>query len=115
MNGEAFDFGPPAHQNHTVKELVDEIILYWEAAKWEDISDKEEMRHEAGLLKLNCDKALHKLGWQATLNFKETAKWTSQWYGSYYNQGQEAAYEKTIYQIKKYLALAFKRKTFNIN
>jgi CDP-glucose 4,6-dehydratase len=28
--------------------------------------------HEAGLLKLNCDKALGYLNWQATLDYKDT-------------------------------------------
>ena len=70
---------------------------------------------EAGLLKLNCDKALHSFGWQATLNFKETAKWTGEWYQIFYKNGPEAANLKTLRQIKDYMVIATERNTFNLD
>lgn len=115
LNGEAFNFGPSAYQNHTVKELVDEIITHWEGAGWIDKSAENDTPHEAGLLKLNCDKALHLLNWQATLNFKETALWTGEWYRTYYEKGPEAATLKTINQIKDYMSLAIDRETFKLD
>ena len=114
LNGEAFNFGPPAHQNHTVKELVDEIVIHWEGAKWLDKSKANSARLEAGLLKLNCDKALHSLGWQATLNFKETSKWTGEWYRTFYENGPEAVNLKTLNQIKDYMEFAIERNTFKL-
>ena len=111
LNGEAFNFGPPAYQNHTVKELVDEIITHWEGAEWLNKSKENNTPKEAGLLKLNCDKALHSFGWQATLNFKETAKWTGEWYKTFYEEGPEAANLKTQNQIKDYMAIVTKRNT----
>jgi CDP-glucose 4,6-dehydratase len=39
--------------------------------------------HEAGLLKLNCDKALSRLGWQATLDYPNTVRMTGEWYKAY--------------------------------
>jgi len=114
LNGEAFNFGPPAHQNHTVKELVDEIVTHWEGAEWLDKSKENSVPAEAGLLKLNCDKALHSLRWQATLNFKETAKWTGEWYRTFYENGPEAANLITQNQIKDYMTIATERNTFNL-
>ena len=114
LNGEAFNFGPPAHQNHTVKELVDEIISHWEGAEWLDKSKENNTTQEAGLLKLNCDKALHLLDWQATLNFKETAKWTGEWYKTYYQNGPEAANLKTLNQIQEYMVIATEQNTFRL-
>ena len=35
---------------------------------------KKEYFHEAGLLKLNCDKALKDLNWLPTMQFEETIK-----------------------------------------
>ncbi|MBC8485557.1 MAG: CDP-glucose 4,6-dehydratase [Bacteroidetes bacterium] len=114
LNGEAFNFGPPAHQNHTVKELVDEIATHWEGAGWLDKSTENHAPHEAGLLKLNCDKALNILGWQSTMNFKETAKWTGEWYNTYYKNGPEDANLKTLNQINDYMALSLERDTFRL-
>ena len=114
LNGEAFNFGPPAHQNHTVKELVNEIITHWKGLEWLDKSDENTAAPEAGLLKLNCDKALHSLEWQATLNFKETAKWTGDWYRIFYEKGSVAANELTNKQIQDYMAIATERNTFKL-
>ena len=39
--------------------------------------------HEAGLLKLNCDKALFDLKWLPTMQFAETVKMTVDWYKAF--------------------------------
>jgi CDP-glucose 4,6-dehydratase len=114
LNGEAFNFGPPAHQNHTVAELVNEIIANWPSSGWVDRSKDNNANHEAGLLKLNCDKALHMLGWKTTLNFKETAQWTAEWYRTYYEKGEKTALDITTKQIKKYMNLAKQRNSFKL-
>jgi len=112
LNGEAFNFGPPASQDHTVKELVEEIIVHWPGSKWVDKSSNNNMYHEAGLLKLNCNKALNILKWMATLNFEETAKWTADWYRMYYEKDSNLSVEITNKQIREYMLLAEKRKSF---
>ena len=114
LNGETFNFGPPAHQNHTVEELVNEIINHWSGAKWVDKSITNNSSQEAGLLKLNCDKALHTLGWQATLDFKETAQWTGEWYQTFYDKGPKEAVNLTFKQIDDYMKFAEERNSFNL-
>lgn len=114
LNGEAFNFGPSAQQNHTVKELVNEIIIHWPGSEWVDKSTQKNAPSEAGLLKLNCDKALHTLDWQATLNFKETAQWTAEWYRTYYEKGAEVASDITEKQIIEYMLLAKHRESFKL-
>ena len=113
-NGAAFNFGPPATQNHSVEELVEEIKLHWPEKGWLDMSEGNEMPPEAGLLKLCCDKALHELNWQATLNFKETAKWTAVWYRTFYESSSQDARDLTMSQISQYMQLATERKTLKI-
>ena len=105
LHGEPFNFGPPAHQNHTVMELVQEMSKYWDKVCWEENFNTDEHPYESGLLKLNCDKALHHLHWQAVLNFEETVKLTTEWYQSYYNDPKNI-HECTISQIKEYSHLA---------
>ena len=101
LHGAPFNFGPPAHQNHTVSELVQEMSWYWDKVRWEDATGIEEQPYESGLLKLNCDKALHYLHWQAILNFHETVRMTSEWYRSYY-ENPSTIREVTHAQIREY-------------
>lgn len=108
-HGEAYNFGPPAHQDHPVSELIDEMTKYWDHVRWNDVSQSQEHLHEAGLLKLNCDKALFDLKWLPTLKFEETVRMTVEWYKSYYQNPQYSMYEFTLRQIEEYTALAQQR------
>jgi CDP-glucose 4,6-dehydratase len=110
LHGEAYNFGPPAHQNHSVRELIDEMSNYWDSVRWNDISNSQQHLHEAGLLKLNCDKALFDLQWQPTLGFKETVRMTVEWYKNYYQVSPESIYNFTMSQIEEYNNLAVERK-----
>ena len=101
LHGEPFNFGPPAHQNHTVLELVQEMSKYWDKVRWTEDHNPDAHPYESGLLKLNCDKALHHLQWQAVLNFEETAKLTTEWYQYYYNESKNIR-DYTIFQINEY-------------
>jgi CDP-glucose 4,6-dehydratase len=110
-NGEGFNFGPKAEQNRTVKELLQDLSKYWEFDNNVDaftITDNIPF-HEAGLLKLNCDKSLAKLKWQATLDYQTTIKFTSQWYYQFYNHDKNVL-EQTIQQISNYEELAKNQK-----
>ena len=59
ISGEPYNFGPPADQIHNVLEMLEQL-----SKQWSENPDKmykitgEQTFHEAGLLKLNCDKAL---------------------------------------------------------
>ncbi|HDY7502811.1 CDP-glucose 4,6-dehydratase [Vibrio vulnificus] len=109
LHGSAFNFGPAAHNNQSVSDLIEEMKKYWKNVSWKDTSDHDQVFHEAGLLKLNCDKALMKLGWLPTLSFDETVEFTVSWYKEYYSQSSENMYSMTSNQIDKYTALAVER------
>ena len=64
--------------------------------------------HEAGLLKLNCDKSLAFLGWQAALDYRDTIKFTSEWYYDHYKKGTDMM-AKTISQINEYQNIAYEK------
>jgi len=104
-HGQAYNFGPPADQNHSVSELIDEMSKYWDQVRWQDVSDGQYV-HEAGLLKLNCDKALFDLSWQASLTFEQTVKMTVDWYRHYYQNPNDSMYEYSAKQIHAYTKLA---------
>ena len=115
LNGEAFNFGPQFSNNYSVKELVEKMNVYWPSGKINIPSNitSDSNLYEAGLLKLNIDKAITELSWHPTLSFEETAKWTSEWYKSYYDQSIEEAKNTTITQIENYMNLAVSRKSFS--
>ena len=104
LHGEPFNFGPPVHQNHTVLELVESMSGHWDKVRWEDVSASGEQPYESGLLKLNCDKAIHHLRWQAILSFQETVRMTAEWYRSYY-ENPSTIREVTLAHIREYETL----------
>ncbi len=108
-HGEAYNFGPPAHHNYPVSRLIDEMAKYWDHVRWNDISQSQEHLLEAGLLKLNCDKALFDLQWLPTLEFEETVRLTVEWYMAYYKSQEETMYDFSIRQIEEYSNLARQR------
>lgn len=110
IHGEPFNFGPPAQQNHSVLELVQEMALHWSQVRWTDVSQMVKGPYESGLLKLSCDKALHHLQWRAVMNFEQTVRMTAEWYGAFYQapghiQPDQLA-KTTQTQIGAYVALA---------
>ena len=106
FHGEAYNFGPSSNQNYPVSELIDEMAKYWDHVRWNDISQSQGHLHEAGLLKLNCDKALYDLHWRPTLQFSETVKMTVEWYKRYYQNSNQSMYDFTVSQIDEYTKLA---------
>ena len=105
VHGEAFNFGPQAQQNYSVLELVQQMALHWDQVRWQDVSRSVAGPYESGLLKLNCDKALHYLQWHAVMGFEDTVRMTAEWYQAYY-QKSEKILSTTNSQISAYTAIA---------
>jgi CDP-glucose 4,6-dehydratase len=111
IHGQAFNFGPRSEETRTVLDLLEAIAGHWKfperAEKVKVISNED--FHEAGLLKLNCDKALHELGWRPALDFHSTARMTAEWYDRYYHRAHEGLLEFTFRQIDQYVEAAAER------
>jgi len=105
LHGEAFNFGPLAHQNYSVEMMVNEMLKHWPEVSWENASDSSKGLHESGLLKLNCDKALHHLNWRAILPFQETIRLTAEWYRTFY-KNPSMIREMTFSNIREYEFIA---------
>ncbi len=102
-HGQQYNFGPRSEQNHTVKDLLSDLSKHWKFNSSDEaylITDNIPF-HEAGLLKLNCDKALFNLKWEANLNYSECIKFVSKWYFEFY-QGKSNMLEMTRNQIGAY-------------
>jgi CDP-glucose 4,6-dehydratase len=79
LHGEAFNFGPRTEDCRTVGELVEHLGKDWNAFSYEK-QEVSHIGHEANLLKLNCEKAHHVLGWEPKLNFEQSVKLTAEWH-----------------------------------
>ncbi len=104
LNGLSFNFGPNSNQNHSVLDVLNELKKYWTNSGSEELFNINAGSnfHEAGLLKLNCDRALHYIGWNPTMDFQTTLAMTSKWYNHFYNEGSVNMQSFTIKQIEEY-------------
>ena len=111
LHGEAFNFGPNSDQNYTVQELIKDLSKYWGNDNQSQIfkSINEKPFNEAGLLKLNCDKALQVLNWKMNLGYLDNIRYTGEWYFDYY-ENKKNMYEKTLAQISEYEDQAISKK-----
>jgi len=109
LHGEAYNFGPISTQDYSVSDLINEMKKSWENVQWSDQSTINDLPKEAGLLKLNCDKALSDLNWKPTLSFEETVNLTVEWYKNFYTNKKISVSEMTNAQISTYENLAIER------
>ena len=107
LSGESFNFGPQAHQNHTVMHLIQALSRHWHFSETDKVCTVTGSTafHEANLLKLNCDKAYAMLGWQANLEYEQCVAMVAQWYRAYYG-GEADIRQATLEQIGAYEAVA---------
>ena len=110
LHGESFNFGPRSEQNKTVKQLLEDSSGYWDfSAPTECFKVVDSIPfHEAGLLKLNCDKALFHLKWEPTLSYQETIEFVSRWYYDFYKKNKDMK-ALTVEQIELYQKKAMDR------
>ena len=110
LHGGVFNFGPRAEQNRTVVELLSDLGAHWGFLRTEDayrVTGNIPF-HEAGLLKLCCDKALFYLKWAPNLGYPEMIQMVSEWYYAYYHEHGDM-YSLTLDQIATYERFAEER------
>jgi CDP-glucose 4,6-dehydratase len=112
LKGHSFNFGPTTEKNRTVLNVIDGLSQHWICQH--PLSNYYELTgnvpfHEAGLLKLNCDKALFHLSWEPTLTFDECIELVGVWYNDYYNKQDSDIYQLTLQQVRSYCNTATKK------
>ena len=101
-NGASFNFGPENHEAHSVETLLNQMKNEWPKATWHvEKNPENELKKEAGWLRLNCEKVHKILDWSARLSFEESVQWTTRWYRAYYEKNEDVA-SLTIKQITDY-------------
>jgi CDP-glucose 4,6-dehydratase len=104
VTGEAFNFGPRDNTDISVGEVVKSMNQYIDG-KWA-IEKNVTMKKEAGLLKLNCDKAKTFLDWSSTMDYEKTIEFTALWYKEFYNNKTPKMLDFTNKQITEYCDIA---------
>ena len=102
LHGEAFNFGPKSGRDYSVGDLVNEMQKNWDKVRWKDNSSSYKGPDEAGLLKLNCEKAFSFLNWESTWDFERTVCETMLWYKAYYSN-PKSIIDLSISQVDSYL------------
>jgi len=94
-----FNFGPLPEDHLTVENLVELGIRVWGKGEMEVSNDHNQL-HEAGMLKLDIQKAMTELNWHPKLNAREAVEWALEWYKT--DVSKQADF--TFKQIDNYLA-----------
>jgi CDP-glucose 4,6-dehydratase len=86
---QAFNFGPRADANRSVRDLVEEVLSNW-PGRWEQTHQEKHLK-EAPLLSLAIDKAKETLGWEPRWDFAKTVARTVAWYREYAARGSASS------------------------
>lgn len=97
----SWNFGPRAEATRTVRDLAAGIVARWGTGAIEE--EPTTGKPEAGLLRLNCDRARDLLGWEAVWTFEESVDATVEWYR---RAPEGDALAVTRHQIRRYLEAA---------
>jgi CDP-glucose 4,6-dehydratase len=98
---ESWNFGPHEQDAQSVDFVVGRLAQLWgPGARW--IKQPDAAKHEAGLLRLDCSKAQHRLGWQPRWNLEAALEHTVEWYKQFSN-GAEMR-NTTLKQIAQFEA-----------
>jgi CDP-glucose 4,6-dehydratase len=76
---EAFNFGPHAEDNLTVRQLVECAIGAWGSGDYR-VQEDAKAPHEAKMLRLDISKTLNKLEWHPRWNSAQALEQTISWY-----------------------------------
>ena len=85
----AWNFGPYASSDANVQTLVEEFLRVWGSGSWVDARDPKQP-HEAGILRLNTEKANTQLNWMPRWSFQETVSRTASWYRNFHSNPSSA-------------------------
>jgi CDP-glucose 4,6-dehydratase len=80
----AWNFGPGAENNVTVREVVELFTNAWGGGEWRPAPGAAQQPHEAGLLVLDAGKAQRELGWRAAWSVAEAVAAAARWYAEFY-------------------------------
>ena len=80
---------------------MDQFCREWGCGSWERVALLD-APHEASVLRLSIDKAVHTLRWTPRWNLSEAIKRTAAWYKKYYDGTEESMQVACFDDIEAY-------------
>lgn len=107
LHGEAFNFGPELDKEVTVWNLLQSLNNELTNKPLEQVAEYKgnHDKREAGLLQLNCTKAIEILGWHPVLSFQQSVSFTASWYKSFLAADTDL-HDLTLEQINTFCQMA---------
>ena len=106
---DAWNFGPSPGNIYSVQQLIERLYARWGNSKSDIQIASGTTVGESHLLALDCSKARHHMGWEATWTIDETADAIANWYRTFYEERPDDMYEFTVKQIERYENAAHNR------
>jgi CDP-glucose 4,6-dehydratase len=102
----AWNFGPAEGPPCTVEDVVGIMLRRWAPASTRLVVEPDPTLHESTLLRLDCSKARHHLGWRTAWDVERTLEAIVAWYREFYEASEGDMYRFSIGQIDEYTASA---------
>lgn len=100
---QGWNFGPGAESEIRVEDVVKGIKRVWDRFEYgiqPAGGKKNKNPHEAGMLRLDCTKALSRLGWRPNWNCEKALDITTKWYKRFYEERKACSAENLELYIK---------------
>ena len=98
---DSWNFGPYPSNSIDVRTLTEKIIREWGNGSWKYIPSEGAV-HEAGILRLDITKAIHRLGWEPVYGIDQAIRKTVEWYRNDL-EGSADMYDFSLHQIVEYM------------
>ncbi|URN95359.1 MAG: CDP-glucose 4,6-dehydratase [Candidatus Pristimantibacillus lignocellulolyticus] len=84
---QGWNFGPRTEDVQTVQYIVEQLLSQWQGEHPGYEVERQEKKHEAKLLMLDCSKAISELEWKPQWGLKQALDMTLEWFQAY-NRGE---------------------------
>ncbi len=108
---EAWNFGPDEQRGVSTQQVIEKAIAVWgQDAQPVRFEKSDRFHHETALLRLNCDKTAHRLGWRAVYDWEQAVSETMRWYKIWFERQSSSSdldmYDVCVSQIQAYTKAA---------
>jgi CDP-glucose 4,6-dehydratase len=95
----SWNFGPAESGQIKVIELAEKFINAWGSGRIDTPDSEMKAPHEAHLLRLCIDKAVHILKWRPMIDSKTAVDWTVEWYKAWH-ENKSSMHDISLKQIR---------------